>query len=355
MDTVKLGKRTITELTSPYVIAEIGVNHEGSLDAAKELIRMAKAGGADAAKFQTYQADLLAVKDSPAYWDISEETTPSQHALFSKFKHFTSSDYVELARYCAELDIDFCSTPFDLGAVEMLDPLVHFFKVASADVTNVPLLRRIGECGKPVVLSSGASTVDEVRAACVLLRHSGSGPIVILHCILNYPTRIENAHLRMIRGLQAQFPDHFIGYSDHTKPTPDMEAMVTAAILGAVVIEKHFTLNKSLQGNDHYHAMDRRDLARFRERMAVVDSLLGDRQEKVPLESEEPARRYARRSVVMARSVRQGEVITDQDLISLRPGTGIGPEHWDEVVNRSAARDLNPGEQLGWDDLTSES
>jgi sialic acid synthase SpsE len=355
MNSVKLGKRTINELTSPYVIAEIGVNHEGSLDAAKELIRMAKAGGADAAKFQTYQADLIAVKESPAYWDTSEETTPSQHALFSKFRHFTSSDYVELASYCAELDIDFCSTPFDLGAVEMLDPLVHFFKVASADVTNVPLLRRIGQCGKPVVLSSGASTVDEVRLASKQLREAGSGPSIILHCVLNYPTNPEGAHLRMIRGLQLEFPEHFIGYSDHTKPTSDMDAMVTAAILGAVVIEKHFTLDKLLEGNDHYHAMDHHDLAHFRERMALVDSLLGKLQEKVPLESEEPARRYARRSVVVARPVRQGEVITNEDLICLRPGTGIGPEHWDEVINRDASRDLDSGEPLLWDDLTSES
>jgi sialic acid synthase SpsE len=355
MDSVKLGERTIDGLSAPYIIAEIGVNHEGSIEAAKALIRMAKAGGADAAKFQTYQADLLAIKESPAYWDTSEEATPSQYELFSKFKHFTSSDYVELAKYCAEVEIDFCSTPFDLDAVEMLDPLVNFFKVASADITNVPLLRRIGECGKPVVLSSGASTVDEVRTACLLLRQSGSGPVIILHCILNYPTKIEDAHLRMIRGLQADFPDHFIGYSDHTKPTLDMEAMVTASILGAVVIEKHFTLDKSLPGNDHYHAMDARDLTRFRERMAVVGSLLGDLPDKVPLDSEEPARLYARRSVVMAKSVRQGEVITEQDLISLRPGTGIGPEHWDQIVGRSASRDLSTGDQLLWDDLVSES
>ena len=351
MTIVQLGSREVSENSLPYVIAEIGVNHEGSLEAAKELVRMAHEGGADAAKFQTYQANLIAMKNSPAYWDQSEEVTDSQHTLFSKFRAFTIDDYRVLAEYCNELGIAFCSTPFDLAAVDMIDPLASFFKVASADITNIPLLRRVASKGKPVVLSTGASTLDEVRAAIACLEDAGTRDIVILHCILNYPTPDADAHVRMLVGLRAAFPDRLLGYSDHTKPSFDLDTLAVAYGLGAVVLEKHFTLDKTLAGNDHYHSMDRDDLLRGRARLAQVHSLLGAESAKAPLPSEDPARLYARRSIVVARPVAAGSTVGEDDLVCLRPGTGIGPEHWDRVIGAVAVHDLSADALLQWDDL----
>lgn len=351
MTTVRLGNRDVSDHSLPYIIAEIGVNHEGSLEAAKELVRMAHEGGADAAKFQTYQADLIAMKNSPAYWDQGEEATDSQHTLFSKFRSFTIDDYGVLADYCCELGITFCSTPFDLAAVDMIDPLVPFFKVASADITNVPLLRRVASKGKPVVLSTGAATLDEVRFAVACLEDAGAPDIVILHCILNYPTLHSDAHVRMLVGLREAFPGRLLGYSDHTKPSFDLDTLAVAYSLGAVVLEKHFTLDKCLPGNDHYHAMDRDDLLRGRARLADVHELLGGGFAKVPLASENPARLYARRSIVVARSVSAGSIVSEEDLVCLRPGTGIGPEHWDSIVGCRATRDLAADELLEWADI----
>jgi sialic acid synthase SpsE len=351
MTSVRLGLRDVDSTSLPYIIAEIGVNHEGSLDVAKDMVRMAHEGGADAAKFQTYQADLIAMKDSPAYWDQSEEVTDSQHTLFSKFRSFTIDDYRELARYCDELGISFCSTPFDHGAVDMIDPLVSFFKIASADITNIPLLRRVASKGKPVILSTGASTLDEARAAVACLQEAGARDIVILHCILNYPTADADAHVRMLLGLREAFPDHLLGYSDHTKPSLDLDTLAVAFGLGAVVLEKHFTLDKTLAGNDHYHSMDRDDLIRGRDHLARVHRLLGGEQDKAPLASEEPARRFARRSIVVARAVAAGATLVEDDLICLRPGTGIGPEHWDEIIGSTTTRALVPEALLQWDDL----
>lgn len=351
MATVYLGGKAVCNSSPAYIVAEIGVNHEGSLDAAKEMVRMAHEAGADAAKFQTYQADLIAMRDSPAYWDQKEEETSSQHELFSKFRSFTQNDYQDLADYCSSLGIAFCSTPFDLAAVDMIDPLVSFFKIASADITNIPLLRKVASKGKPVLLSTGASTLGEVQAAVACLEKNGVWDVVIMHCILNYPTSDSDARIRMLRGLRAAFPNHLLGYSDHTKPTFDLDALTTAYALGAVVLEKHFTLDKSLSGNDHYHSMDRDDLERGRRHLSRVHALLGPDELKAPLACEEPARLYARRSIVSARHVSAGAVIGDDDLICLRPGTGIGPEHWDEVIGAIAVREISPHRQLQWEDF----
>ena len=179
---VQLGKRLIQQNSKPYVIAEIGVNHEGSMKQAKVLIEQAKMGGADAAKFQSYKAGTLASKHSPSYWDTSKEATRSQYELFQKYDGFGPQEYVELADHCQQVGIDFISTPFDNQAVEFLDPLVPFFKVASADLTNTPFLRKIGAKQKPVVLSTGAATLAETDEAVRILEQSGCPNVVLLHC-----------------------------------------------------------------------------------------------------------------------------------------------------------------------------
>ena len=253
---IKLGDRMVGQTDRPYVIAEIGVNHEGSLATAKLLIESAKRGGADAAKFQTYKAGLIASKFSPSYWDTSKEPTTSQYELFTKYDSFGEAEYKELAMHCKKHDIEFVSTPFDLGAVDMLNPLVRFFKIASADITNPPLLKKVAATGKPVILSTGASNIGEIDAALAILHSAGAKEICLMHCILNYPTRNENAHLGMLDDLRNRYPELLLGYSDHTLPNEQMTSLIAAHLLGAVVLEKHFTLDKTLPGNDHYHAMD---------------------------------------------------------------------------------------------------
>jgi sialic acid synthase SpsE len=347
---IRLGSRVIDANSEPYVIAEIGVNHEGSLPLAKRLIELAKEGGADAAKFQTYKADTLASRHSPAYWDTTKEPTLSQFELFKKYDTFGPAEYQALAEHSKKIGIDFVSTPFDDAAVDLLAPLVPFFKVASADLTNTPLLRRVARTKKPVVLSVGASTVEEIDGALATLRAAGAQDISLLHCILNYPTADENANLWMLSDLAKRYPECVMGYSDHTVPKDGLPSLVAAWLLGAVILEKHFTHDTSLQGNDHYHAMTSEHLRGFRAEVSRIKPLLGSRH-KAPLPSEEIARHNARRSIVVARDLAAGHRITESDITYKRPGTGISPLSWDVVIGRTTRRALTADDVLQWSDL----
>ena len=349
---MQLGRVTVSAGSEPYVIAEIGVNHEGSLDLAKQLIDLAKQGGADAAKFQTYKAETLASKHSPAYWDTTKEATLSQYELFKKYDAFGPAEYKQLAEHCARVGIEFISTPFDDEAVDMLAPLVAFFKIASADITNTPLLRRVARTKKPVILSVGASTIDEIDGALATLRAAGATQIALLHCILNYPTADENANLRMLGDLAVRYPECVLGYSDHTTPKPGLPSLVAAWLLGAVILEKHFTHDTSLPGNDHYHAMTVDDVRSFRKEIARISPLMGERA-KQPIPSEEIARHNARRSIVVARDLPAGHHISESDITYKRPGTGISPLSWDDVIGMVTNRALAADDVLQWADLTN--
>lgn len=345
-----LGSREIKSNGRPYIIAEIGVNHEGSIDKAKELIDLASEGGADAAKFQTYKAATLASKNSPSYWDLSKETTRSQFELFQKYDSFNEKDYIELASHCRKRKIDFLSTPFDDDAVDFLYPLVPFYKIASADITNIPFLRKIAEKDKPVVLSTGASSLCEIEAAVTTLRSRGCNDIGLLHCILNYPTSDENAHLNMIRGLSRVFSSSIIGYSDHTLPDKRMINLTTAYNYGALILEKHFTYDKSLPGNDHYHSMDVSDLKCFVENIEQIQKVMGS-SSKEPLETERISRENARRSIVLSAPVSAGEIFSESNMTYKRPGSGISPMYWDDVLGKKAARNLEEDHILLWTDI----
>jgi len=348
---IQLGSRTIFAESKPYIIAEIGVNHEGSIEQAKKLIDLAKEGGADAAKFQSYKANMLASKQSPAYWDTTKEPTKSQHELFQKYDQFEPEDFVTLAGYCKQKQIDFISTPFDDDAIEFLDPLMSFYKIASADITNIPFLRKIAGKGKPIVLSTGASELAEIDIAIDTLEKFGCKNISLLHCILNYPTPFEQAHLRMIKNLIELYPNKIIGYSDHTLPDNAMTSLVIAHLLGAVIIEKHFTHDKTLEGNDHYHAMDVNDLKRLVELIDKVHISMGNKLHKTSIETEEISRLNARRSIVVKRGIAKGQIIKEDDLTYKRPGTGISPLHWDEIINYRASRGLSVDHILQWSDI----
>ena len=335
-------------LPKPYVIAEAGVNHEGSMDIARRLIDEAAEAGAQAIKFQTYKAATLASRDSPAYWDISKEPTRSQYELFRKHDKFWKGEFTVLKRYCDSAGIAFLSTPFDVESAIFLNALMDVYKISSSDITNKPFIEFLCDFGKPILLSTGASHLHEIVEAVAWIEAKGN-PLALLHCVLNYPTEDRNAGLGMIPALHRHFPQHCIGYSDHTLPK-DMKVLETATLLGARILEKHFTHDKSLSGNDHYHAMDKEDLRRFwislERTLAIVGPLkIG------AFDSEEPARRNARRSLVVARPVRAGARITRDDLTWKRPAHGISPRDLDTVLGMIARAALEEDTVLQWKDL----
>jgi len=333
------------KLHKPYVIAEIGVNYEGSMELAKRLVEEAKEGGADAVKFQTYRADTIASKNSPAYWDTTKEPTLSQHELFTKHQGFWFEEMQELKNYCDKLDIEFMSTPFDMESATFLNEMMDVYKISSSDLTNKPFIEYMCSFGKPIILSTGASSLSEVVEAVSWIEKFGN-PLALLHCVLNYPTPDENANLGMIIDLKAKFPDKIIGYSDHTLPN-DMKVCEVATLLGSVIIEKHFTHDKTLPGNDHYHAMDKEDLKLFRSNLERTFDILGSFQ-LIALEDEAISRREARRSLVATRHIPKGKKIEKEDLTFKRPAHGVSPKYIDDVLGKVAAFDINEDDIIQW-------
>jgi len=347
MREIKLGKRVIRrdKFDLPYIIAEAGVNHEGDIERAKQMIEEVAKAGADAIKFQAYKAETLASKYSPAYWDTTKEPTKSQYELFRKYDKFWKNEFEELADYAKYYKVDFLATPFDTESADFLEPLVPAYKIASADITNKPFLKYIVKKEKPIILSTGASTISEIWRAVEWIREEGNDQIILLHCVLNYPTKYENANLGAIKKMKELFSDYIIGYSDHTLPEHVDEVLITAWLLGAQVIEKHYTWNKSLPGNDHYHAMDYHDLKRVIEKMKFIRKIIGE-FEKHYLPSEEISRKYARRSLVAKRYIPRGKVIEEEDITWKRPGTGIPPWMIDYVIGGIALEDIKEDEVL---------
>ena len=328
-------------IVKPYIIAEVGVNHEGSMKTAKRLVDDAKLGGADAVKFQSYKAETLASKNSPAYWDTSKEPTESQFELFKKHDSFWKNEMYELKSYCDDVGIEFMSTPFDVESVGFLNDMMDVFKISSSDITNKPFIENICSFEKPIILSTGASDLEEVHDAVNWIKPFNV-PLALLHCVLNYPTPDRNANLGMILGLKKAFPDNIIGYSDHTLPK-DMKVCEMAALLGSAIIEKHFTHDKSLPGNDHYHAMDKDDLKHFIKNLEVAYEILGSIKVEA-LADEVKARLNARRSLVAAKNIPKGKTIEKEDLTFKRPAHGISPKYIDDVLGKEVKVDIKEDE-----------
>lgn len=337
-----------------YVIAEAGVNHGANLSVALEMIRVAARSGVDAIKFQTYSAERIATRSSEAYWDRSKEPSTSQYALFKKYDAFGEAEYQALAEECGRAGVTFLTTPFDIESVEWLDGLLPAWKIASADITNFPLLGRVAATGKPVLLSTGASTMDEVKEAVTFLREHGASDVCLLHCTLSYPTPTEDAALGAIVDLGRTFPECGLGYSDHTLPHDSFAAAGAAFALGARVIEKHFTLDKTKRGNDHWHAFDGADFARLVDELARLRSMLGEPVKRV-LPAEKAARTHARRSLVSRGNIARGEVITADSLDVKRPGTGIEPRNLERIIGWRATRDIADDVTLEWDMIEAPS
>lgn len=329
------------------LIGEIGVNYYDiaikediyPMDAAKLMIDRAKEAGIHAVKFQTYKACTLAVKASPSYWDTTEETTTSQFELFKKFDSFGVKEYKELSDYCESVGIEFLSTPFDLESVDYLESMMNVYKISSSDLNNLKFVEYQAKKNKPIILSVGASNEDEIRTTLACIRKYNDLPIILMHCVLEYPTPYEHANLNKIVSLAKTFPDVIVGYSDHTKPDVNYDVLKTAYNLGAKVIEKHYTLNKALSGNDHYHAMDNVDAKNIIEQIEYLDKIRGNYEIKC-LDSELTARANARRSLVTACDIKAGTVLEEEMLTFKRPGTGILANRFDEFVGKMIKIDI---------------
>jgi sialic acid synthase SpsE len=351
---IVIGSHLLSRNSAPFVIAEIGVNYYdiakkekiALLDAAKLMIAKAKEGGAHAAKFQSYSAETLTTRSSPSYWDTTKETTLSQYELFKKYDKFGEKEYRELCAYSKRTGIVFMSTPFDFESVEYLNNLVDVFKISSSDITNLPFIKYIAKKGKPIFLSTGASTDREIRQAVKTIIKEKNERIVLLHCVLNYPTAYENANLIRIKHLQKSYPKYLIGYSDHTLPDKNMSVLLSAIMMGASVIEKHFTLDKTIPGNDHYHAMDVSDLMTVARNIAFYNKILGDSRSFLPQESD--SRKYARRSLVAKETILKGTILTSELIACKRPGTGISPSHLNKVIGKKAKKDILADETITW-------
>jgi len=330
------------------LIAEIGVNYYdiakengiSPMEAAKIMIDKAVEAGIHAVKFQTYKAETLASKNSPYYWDIKEEPTDSQYKLFKKFDGFGKTEYEEVASYCESKNIEFLSTPFDIESADYLEPLMNVYKISSSDLNNLNFIEYQAKKNKPIILSVGASNADEIKRSVQLIRKYNDKPLALLHCVLEYPTPYEHANLQKIVSLKKEFPDLVIGYSDHTKPDPEYQVLKTAYNLGALIIEKHYTLNKCLKGNDHYHAMDADDARKIIAGIDFIEKIRGDGA-LVCLESEKKARENARRSLVAAKNINRGDIITKDMLTWKRPGTGIDASCYNEILGMEAVCEIS--------------
>jgi sialic acid synthase SpsE len=329
------------------VIAEAGVNHDGSLERAIELVRVAAAAGADAVKFQTFRAESVASAVAPAAAYQRACGARDQRELLRGLE-LGLGEFRALAQLCTELGIEFLSTPYGEESVELLAAIpVARFKVASGELTNPLLLRRIGRECKPVILSTGMAQLSEVERALGWLRDAGSGPITLLHCTSSYPTQPEDCHLRAMQTLRERFGLP-VGYSDHTLGT---EIACAAVALGAVMIEKHFTLDRNGPGPDHQASLEPAELAELVRAVRRVEAALGDAV-KGPNAAEREALALARRGLKLARDLPAGAQLRGDDLRLQRPATGIGAADLDRVIGRELREPLCSGTALEWHHLS---
>jgi N,N'-diacetyllegionaminate synthase len=324
------------------IIAEAGVNHNGELGLARRLIEVAAEAGADLVKFQTFSADRLVTRYAQkADYQKRDGTTESQHAMLRRLE-LTREMHEALIDHCKANGIEFFSTPFDRESVEMLTELgLNRFKIASGELTNLPLLREIGGHGGRIIVSTGMGTLDEIRDALVILEQAGTprDRITVLHCNTEYPTPMGDVNLRAMLTIRDRL-GVAVGYSDHT---PGIEVPIAAVALGASVIEKHFTLDRDLPGPDHRASLEPAELKAMVAAIRNIETALGDGVKR-PTASESKNLPIARKSLVAARAIRAGETFNESNIALKRPGTGLSPMRWDEVVGRKAPRDFAPDE-----------
>ncbi len=330
---------------SVFIIAEAGVNHNGSIDLAKKLINEASDAGADAVKFQTFKAENL-VSKSAQKADYQKETTDREESQFEMIKklELDIDTHEELIAYCQMKNILFLSTPFDHESINLLDELeLEVFKIPSGEITNLPYLRHIGSLGKRVILSTGMADIGEIEDALDILTEAGTKKenITVLHANTMYPTPMEDVNLRAMVTVGNTF-DTAYGYSDHTL---GIEVPIAAVAMGASVIEKHFTLDREMEGPDHRASLEPDELAAMVTAIRNIELALGSGIKK-PSPSEMPNMAVARKSIIAKREIKAGEMLTEENLSIRRPGSGISPMRWNEIVGTPARKDYGEDELI---------
>jgi len=342
----------IKKIKNPFIIAEAGVNHENNIQIAELLIKEASQGGASAIKFQTYKAEKIASKHSPSYWDTNEIKINSQFKLFKKYDKFDKEDYFKLKKICDHYKIEFMSTPFDNESALLLNKIQRFFKIASADITNFPLIEKISKFKKPIIFSTGASNTTEINNVYKLLVNKKI-QVGILHCILSYPTQYKDANLGLINFLKTKFNKATIGISDHTMPDKNMLLLSKAYDLGAEIIETHFTIKKfkGKKNNDHFHSVDKDDLIKLNENIKLLQIIIGNQKNRKVLSIEKKSRKFARRSIYANKDIKKGEILSYKNLIPKRPGTGISPIHLKRIIGKKAKKIIKNDTQIKSNDF----
>jgi len=326
-----------------YIIAEAGVNHNGSFDLAKKMVDVAKDAGADCIKFQTFVAENLATKKANKA-DYQKKTTDQHETQLDMLKNLelTFDEFIKLSHYCNEKKIDFMSTAFDFQSMNFLEKLdVKKWKIPSGEITNLPYLIRIAKTNTPVILSTGMSTLNEVEEAIKILKRNGSKEITVLHCTTDYPTHYEDVNLSAMITMKNEF-NLPVGYSDHTL---GINVSIAAVALGATVIEKHFTLDRSMDGPDHKASLEPLELKEMIMGIRNIEKALGDGKKK-PSESEKKNIEIARKSIVASKFISKGEVFTVDNITVKRPGNGISPMKWFEIMGQTAKKNISEDEMI---------
>ena len=330
------------------LVAEAGVNHNGSMRIAEKLIREAKINGADIIKFQTYKAEKLVVKKAPRFWNWPGEVkkSGSQYDSYKRLDVFDKNEYRQLINLCKKYKIEFMSTPFDEEAVDMLYDLgVQGYKIASCDINNYPLLKKIAKKKLPILLSTGASNILEIKRAVNYIKKNGGKKICIMQCTLCYPTKPSDSNLSVIIELKRNFPNNLIGFSDHTL---GVNIASSSVLFGARVIEKHFTIDKKLKKSaDHWLSIDRKEMKKLRKNVDELIVSIGSYKKKV-LKCEVKTRLNARRSLVAKHNIEKGERLSLKNIVSKRPGNGISPDKFGRLVGKIALKNFKQDEKINF-------
>lgn len=329
-----------------FIIAEAGVNHNGSVEIAKKLIDVAAEAGADAVKFQTFKAEkgISRYAQKAEYQKQSTDASESQLNMVRKLE-LDEGAHEELLAYCRSRNIQFLSTPGDLDSIDLLNKLgLEILKIPSGEITNLPYLRKIGALKKEIILSTGMADLGEIEDVFEVLIKAGTAleNITVLHCNTEYPTPMHDVNLKAMQTIATAFPDVQVGYSDHTR---GIEVPIAAVAMGATVIEKHFTLDKNMVGPDHKASLEPNELKDMVHAIRNIEKALGSDIKK-PSPSELKNKPIARKSIVAARNIHKGEVFTEENLTTKRPGTGISPMGWDEIIGKRASKDYQQDELI---------
>lgn len=325
------------------IIAEAGVNHNGDITLAKQLVDVAKEAKVDAIKFQSFVTERLVTKDAKKaeYQKKHTKQTNCQYEMLKKLE-LSKEEQKELFSYCKEKKILFLSSPFDEESIEVLQDFeIPLFKIPSGEITNYPYLQKVASCHKPVIVSTGMATMEEVEQCISVLEENGAGEITLLHCNTEYPTPMYDANLKAMLTLQERFHKK-VGYSDHTLGA---EAAVAAVALGAVVLEKHITLDKTMEGPDHLASLDPMELKHLVEWIRNVETALGTGV-KIPTHSEEKNKVIVRKSIVAKRTIKKGESFSEENLTTKRPEGGLSPMRWKEILGQKANREFQEDEWI---------